>query len=267
MSATPVELPVTESAPASVAMTSGRMLRAYLIEAKYEFLLFVRSPGFSIPFILLPVILYLFFSSMVPGTDKEWLGAYIVVNYAVYGCGGPALFSFGLVLGLQRDGGLINFKRAMPVPPLSLLVAKMAMAMGSAALVTTMIIVTALVLGRLTFTAGEVASVVTVLMLGVLPFAAIGLFIGAHLRGGAAAGVTNLFYMPMMFLGGLFFQLPKSMQPLMYLSPAYHLDQLALKAAHLESNLAINPLYNVAFLGILTVVCTTFAIRRLTKIG
>jgi ABC-2 type transport system permease protein len=267
MSATSVESPVITRTAIAVPMSSRRMLLAYLIEAKYEFLLFVRSPGFAIPFILLPAILYLFFSSLVPNTEKEWVGAYLIVNYAVYGCGGPALFSFGLILGLQRDGGLINFKRAMPIPPLSLLTSKMAMAMGTAAIVTSSIFLTALVLGRLAFTVGEVAGVVAILMLGVLPFAATGLFIGAYLKGGAASGMTNLFYMPMMFLGGLFFQIPPSMRIFMYLSPAYHLDQLALRAAHLESNTAINPLYNAAFLIIVTVVCTTMAIRRLMKVG
>ena len=46
-------------------MSAGRILRAYANEVKYESLRMLRAPGFSIPFLLMPVPVYLFFGVLL----------------------------------------------------------------------------------------------------------------------------------------------------------------------------------------------------------
>ena len=66
-----------------------------------------------------------------------------------------------------------------------------------------------------------------------LPFCAIGLFIGTTVNGQAAPAVINLIYLPMSFLSGLWMplsMLPAAVHDIAPLWPAYHLGQLALAA-------------------------------------
>jgi len=70
-------------------------------------------------------------------------------------------------------------------------------------------------------------------VLGVLPFCAIGLFVGTWVNGQGAPAVINLIYLPMSFLSGLWMpisMLPDVIREIAPLWPAYHLGQLALTA-------------------------------------
>jgi ABC-2 type transport system permease protein len=72
------------------------------------------------------------------------------------------------------------------------------------------------------------------LLLGAVPFAALGFAIGYSVSAAAAPGVANLIYLPLSFASGLFIPLP-SMPPFVqqvapYL-PTYHFAQLAWGAA------------------------------------
>ena len=65
MSAT--ALKVAAGLPRSSAMPPGRVLRAYLTEAKYECLRMLRAPSFGVIFLSLPVLLYLLFGVVLFG--------------------------------------------------------------------------------------------------------------------------------------------------------------------------------------------------------
>ncbi len=51
----------------------------------------------------------------------------------------------------------------------------------------------------------------------------------------SAPAFANLAYLPFTHLGGLFYPLPKSVQPLEFASPAFYLDKLALRVARVPS--------------------------------
>src|SRR3546814_2690164 len=73
----------------------------------------------------------------------------------------------------------------------------------------------------------------------VLPFCAIGLFIGTLVGGQGAPAVLNLLYLPMAFLSGLW--LPLEMLPQLFATlaptwPPYHLAQLDRKSTRLNSS-------------------------------
>jgi ABC-2 type transport system permease protein len=72
---------------------------------------------------------------------------------------------------------------------------------------------------------------VAVLMLGTLPFSALGLWIGMLVKGEAAIAVVNIVYLPMALLSGLWlplFVFPALVQKLAVVWPAWHLGQMAL---------------------------------------
>jgi ABC-2 type transport system permease protein len=121
---------------------------------------------------------------------------------------------------------------------------------------------------------GQILAVSWLDILGSLPFCAVGFFIGTRASSKSAPAFINLAYLPMMHLGGLFYPLPKSVQPIEFLSPAFYLDKLGLWVAGVPSldqlpSGAVGPsshgsplLYAGALVGV-TLLFGVLAIRRL----
>ena len=252
------------------SMPLGRVLRAYLSEARYQFVQALRAPAFALPFLLLPVPLYLFFGVVMAGGSPEVQANPELLNYVFSGwccmsVMGPAIFGVGIGIAMERDANLLKLKRALPLPSGSYLVAKMLMSVAFAALAVGAVTVTALVAGKLTLSAGALLAMVGVLVFGAVPFCAIGLFIGAFSSGNASPAFANLVYLPGMWLSGMFFPLPKAMEPWEVIWPAFHLNQTALAAAGMQ--VGYNPLVTTAVLVGITVVFGGLAIRRLARSG
>jgi ABC-2 type transport system permease protein len=121
----------------------------------------------------------------------------------------------------------------------------------------------ALFIAHVPIATNRLAGVAIINVAGALPFCAIGLFIGTIVKGTAAPGFTNLVYLPMIYLSGLFFPLPKSLATIAPIWPAYHLNQLALGAAGVLSSSA--PGTHLAVLAGVTALFTWLALRRLAR--
>jgi ABC-2 type transport system permease protein len=253
-------------------MAVGRVLLAYATEARAELLHHLRTPAMALPFLLLPCLVYLFFGVVLMGASKEVqanpaLASYLFSGWCAFASMMPGLFGIGCGLAVERDAGLVRLKRALPAPAGSYLVAKLIATMAFAALAIGTIVVTATVAGSTTLTAGAIARLIVVMIVGSIPFAAIGLFIGAHTSGSAAPAFANLIFLPMIWLSGLFFPLPKMLEALVVVWPAFHLNQVALAAAGVEGFRFINPIMSVAVLAGVTVLFGGLALRRLARIG
>src|SRR5690606_4634491 len=75
-------------------------------------------------------------------------------------------------------------------------------------------------------------------VLGAMPFAAIGMYVGTLVGGNAAPAILNLLYLPMSFMSGLWLplsMLPEVMGKLAMVWPAYHLGQVALKVVGFDA--------------------------------
>ncbi len=241
---------------------AGRLLRAYLTEARYECVRMLRAPGFAIPFLGMPVLLYLLFAVLIAGEAARKdpaVAAFFFTGFAVFGIIGPGMFGFGIYVATEREQGLLRLKRALPMPAAAYLLAKVLMSMLFAAIVMATLIPAALTLGHLTLTAGRVVGVALIGILGAVPFCAIGLLIGTWASLRSAPAFVNLIYIPMLHLSGLFYPLPQGLQALAPAWPAYHLQQLVFTAMGGPGNALIH----VAVLAGVTVLCGFVALRRL----
>ena len=248
-------------------MSPLRLFRAYLLEAKYESLHMLRAPAFAIPFLALPAALYLLFAVLLFGAQigkDPQAGIYTFMGFSVLGVMGPGLFGFGISIATEREQGLFKLKRALPMPPAASLVAKMLMSMLFVAIVMATM-VAASMLGHLQLGAGQLLSVSLVNVAGALPFCALGFFIGTLTSAKAAPAFVNLLYLPMIYLSGILFPLPKSMHWFAAISPAFHLDQLGLASMGIPSLGA--PATHVVVLAGITLVFTMLAQRRLARVG
>ena len=247
------------------AMSAGRVFGAYLAEARSECLRYVRAPGFMLPIMLFPGMFYLVFGVLMAKGGAD-VARYLLASYATFGVMSPGLFGFGVSLALERDGGLLTLKRALPMPPGAYLLGKMLMAMGAAALVVMLLLALSQV-AHVTLSFAQAGALLATGVLGVLPFCALGMFIGTLIKGQGAPGLLNVIYLPMAFLSGLWFplpMLPKVLQQIAPLWPSFHLDQLALAAVGVPQQGIVG---HVAVLLAFTAVFLLAAARRLRRFG
>jgi ABC-2 type transport system permease protein len=122
-------------------------------------------------------------------------------------------------------------------------------------------------LGHVPLSAGQGMRLLLTGMLGVLPFCALGMLVGAYVKGQGAPGVLNLIYLPMSFLSGLWIplaMLPATLQRLAPIWPSAHLQPLALSAVGLGKDALWPHVLALAGYGL---VFFMLAARRLRRVG
>jgi len=216
------------------APKSGSAMRAYFTETRYEFYRMIRNPGVAIPVLVLPFALYALFALLIAGeaiNKDASLGIYLFAAFSIMAVTMPALFGTGVTLAIERDMGLLRLKRAQPAPPASWVVSKIVSGLVLGVLAYAPILITALATGKLTLGMGQVAALSGALLIGTIPFCAMGLMIGSLVSGSAAPGYANLIYLPGCYLSGMFFPLPKSMYWQTPIWPQFHVEQFAMHLA------------------------------------
>jgi ABC-2 type transport system permease protein len=248
-------------------MPARRLAGAYLAEARYETVRMLRTPGFAIPFLGLPVVLYMLFGIVIFGTTiakDPQAGPFVFTAFSVFGAMGPGIFGFGAVVAMERDQGLLRFKRALPMPPGAYILAKMVMALAFTVVVMATMLAAA-PLAHLKLDAGQALGVAAIITLGSLPFCAVGLFLGTRTTSRSAPAIVNVVYQLMMHLSGIFYPLPKILRMVAPLWPTYHLQQLTLRVLGAASE--GTALVHISVLVGATWLLSAASIRRLRRFG
>jgi len=240
-------------------------LRPYWAELQAELRRAWRTPAFAVPSLLFPVLFYLLFGVML-GRGNAPL--YLLATYCVFGAMAPALFGFGVQLALDREGGLLTLKRALPLPTAAPLLARLALAVLFALLVAGLLVAVACTLGGVRLQVQQILQLLGVAALSALPLGAMGLLIGSHASASAAPALVNLVYLPLALLSGLW--LPLSALPALFstlapLWPTWHLAQLALPVVGMPAVGSVAG--HVLVLLAVTVATLLLARRRLRRIG
>lgn len=253
----------TLTTPVAVRPRAPRW-RIYRAEALCELRRAWRTPAFVLPSLLFPVLFYTLFGVLL---GRGHAAQYLLATYCVFGAMAPALFGFGVQLALDREGGLLTLKRALPMPPMAPLLARLLMAVLFALLVAVLLLGVAALAG-VALSPGRVLHLLAVAAFAALPLGAIGLWIGSHVSASAAPAVVNLVYLPLALLSGLW--LPLAMLPPMFstlapLWPTWHLAQLALPAVGQPAQGSTG--VHIAVLLAVTGVALGLARRRLRRVG
>lgn len=235
-------------------------LGVYLREAGFQFWAVARMPGFALPTLLFPTMFYVFFGLVFAKGGDQQIATYMLATLGTFGIMAPALFGFGVGVASEREQGALALKRVAPMPPMAYIFAKLAMAMLFALIIALLLFVLGALFGGVVLPRGEWWLLVLTLILGTLPFCALGLIVGLRVGAQASAAIINVIYLPMSFLSGLWVPLnlmPHWLQELARIFPAYHLGQIALGVLHLGdgSRLWIHLIYLIVF----TAVCLWFA--------
>lgn len=248
---------------ASHTMPLPGLLRVYALETWHEFMKVLRTPAFALPTLLFPLLFYVMFGIVLNRGGSGEAAHYLLATYGVFGIMGPPLFGFGVGVAIERAQGYLTLKRALPMPPGAYLLAKTAMTMLFAVIVSLLLMAVAAGVGGVRLAPQQWLLLLLVNVLGTLPFCALGLWIGMLVKGSGAAALVNLIYLPMALLSGLWLPLaalPAIFGTLAPVWPSYHLAQLALKVIGRDAGQPV-VLHLVALVAV-TVVFAVLAHRR-----
>ena len=222
------------AAPSASRSALQRTLRIFLTEARFEFLRLLRTRAFSLSVIGFPVMFYVLFGLLL--NRGEHVGSmsaarYLLAGYAVFGAVGAALFGVGVGLAADFAAGWLELKRASPMPPIAFLLAKCLTAIAFGLIIVTLLTALGIEFGHLRISLGDYARMLGLTVVGSVPFACLGLVLALLVPANSAPGITNLVYLPMSFLGGLWLPikaLPEVLQRFAPVLPTYHVGQLML---------------------------------------
>lgn len=206
-----------------------------LLESKCEFLKLWRTPDFSLPLLIFPLIFYLLFGVAFGAGKAASLqySTYLLASYGCFGLLGTAIFGFGASLAVEREQGWLTLKRTTPMHAASFLAARTAMCLMFGTILLSGLALCAVLFAGVKLDGGQWAIYFAVSAASILPFSVIGLTLGLSVSAKAAPGIANLVYLPLGLASGLWFPLeilPGFFKKLAPLLPPYHVNQILLGA-------------------------------------
>lgn len=225
--------PAADAAQPAQSAATGRWSSVLAYQIYCELIRLLRMPAFTIPTFLFPIMFFAFFGlsyagQEIPGTSTR-LGAYLMASYGAYAVMSVALFSFGASIAAERGLGWTRLPRVTPLRSSSLFVAKAVMAVIFGVLVLLALFAFGALAGGVRMPLLTWAKLLALLVGGMLPFVALGLFIGYIAGPTSAAPIANLVFLPLSFASGLFIplaNLPRVARDAAPYLPTYHLGQL-----------------------------------------
>jgi ABC-2 type transport system permease protein len=232
----------------------------YVRESIAELRKSLRLPQFALPTIITPAVFYGLFAVALNKAGPA-AAAYSLATFGVFAATGPALFGFGAGVAVERESGLIELKRVSPLPAGAYVAAKLVSAGTMAALALVLIYSLSLV-GGVRLPLAQWGLLVLVHLLSVVPFALFGFAIGMRVGAKGAIAAANALYLGFSILGGLWMPitiLPGWMQQLAWVTPSFHLGQLALAVIGVPPQGSI--LSHVVALAVITAAAAWLAVR------
>jgi ABC-2 type transport system permease protein len=208
-------------------------LRPYINEARFDLLKMLRLPVYSVASIAFPVMFYVLFGVIFgkQGSGGADVPRYLLASYGTFGVIGASLFGFGVGIAMERGQGWLQVKRASPMPPAAYIVAKLFTCMAFSTVIVLVLMLVGVTAGSVHLSLLQAAALFLVLVLGSIPFCALGLAISYFVGPNSAPAIVNLLYLPLSFCSGLWLpvnMLPHFLQRIAPALPPYHLGQLAL---------------------------------------
>jgi ABC-2 type transport system permease protein len=248
--------------PATTATASPASM--LLEQARAEFLRYLRSPILSVFTIALPIVLYLFVGLSYAGRTVAGIPGplYALAGFGAYAVANVMLSTFGIGLAADRARRMDVLMRATPLRPAVFLAGRAIVAVVFGLVSLSAVSLFAVVTGAVSLSPATWAALAGWLMLGSLPFLALGLAIGYLVNPNAGGVAVNLVALPLYFAAGVFrpiSQLPQLIQHVAPYLPSYRYAQLAWSAVGATNTAPL--VTNLAFLAVWTVALALLALR------
>ncbi|GAA3618915.1 ABC transporter permease [Microlunatus ginsengisoli] len=227
---TTATVPSTSSTAAPAARRRGVAASA-VHYASHTALLTIKNFSFVIFTVIMPVSLYLVFSSLYGNQPDDPTGIaskMIMVSMAAYGSLGAAM-SGGAQLAVERRSGWFRQLMITTLPGRVFLWSRAAVIMMLVLPALALVFAAGALLGGVQASAGQWLGSLGLLWLGLIPMTALGIVIGLWVKTEAVQGVNTLLLLGLSLLGGLWFPaelMPSGMQVVAHALPTYWLAEL-----------------------------------------
>lgn len=175
--------------------------RAYLLDTRFSTLELLRLPAYSVPSLLLPAMLYVFFG--LAFSHNHQLAPYALASYAAFAVIGVALFQFGVGIAMDRHSPWEGYMRTLPISASARIFARLTSALLFASSAALLVILCGVVLGHVYLAPETWLRFASALLVGGITFAIAGMAIGYWTTPKTSVPITNLTYLPLAFIGGL----------------------------------------------------------------
>lgn len=176
------------------------MTRQQLIaEIALSFRVLARQPGFWVPTVLFPAMLYVFFGA---GLGAGAAG-YAMASFAVYAVLGVGFYQFGVSVAQDRADAFVLWQRLLPGSAAAPWVARVVVGMGFSALAMVLVLALGRGLAGVALTPDAWARLAGVTLMAALPATLMGTALGSVASARAAVPLANLVFLPLAYLGGL----------------------------------------------------------------
>lgn len=188
-----------------------------------------RQPGFWVPTVLFPAMLYAFFGAGLAGSGPA--AGYAMASFAVYAVLGVGFYQFGVTVAQDRADPFIRWQRLLPGSALAPWVARVTVGMGFSALAMTLVLILGKLLGGVVLV--ETAAWVRlagITLLAALPATLMGTALGSLASARSAVPLANLVFLPLAYLGGLWMPphlLPEAVAAISVWTPTRAMGELA----------------------------------------
>ncbi len=180
-------------------MTAFRLTIAH---GKAELLSLLRAPGYLVPTVIFPAMLFSFFG-LNPAREHSAAAAAILASWSVYAVLGVAFYQFGVGFAQEREMHWTTYLRTLPAGAAPRLVAQLAVAVIFAVAAVGVLWLLVFAATPVNLSGDQLVRLLLALAFGAIPFAALGMAIGFSVSAKAAVPIANLLYLPMAFAGGL----------------------------------------------------------------
>lgn len=175
----------------------SRHLRA---ECRLILTILFRQPGFWVPTVLFPAMLYAFFGAQSGG--GSW-AANAMASFAIYAVFGVGFFQFGVSVAQDRESAFATWQRSLPGHPANPWIARLAASLVFVSLAVCLVIAVALLMTDIALAASTWARLGLVCLIATLPATVMGIALGSVSSARAAVPIANMIFLPLAYLGGL----------------------------------------------------------------
>ena len=198
---------------------------AHFLSAMTELM---RSPGYWVPTILFPVMFYMFFGVAVAGRGAN--PALVMASFAVYGVVGVAFYQFGVGIAQDREMHWEKFVRTLPGSAPARIAARLITAAIFASLAAGIVLFAAHFFSAPGISGRQLVLFGLVCFAASTPFALMGIALGYWTNAKTAVPISNMVFLPLAFLGGLWIPpsaMPSSIAAISQYTPTRHMAELA----------------------------------------
>ncbi|WP_100009844.1 ABC transporter permease [Lentibacillus sediminis] len=202
-------------------------MKGIFTQCRFEVIRIFRNPYYVFWSLMMPIVFYFIYTNVfnteLPNPD-EWQ-AYFLMSMATFSVMGSAVMNFGIRMVQEHTQGWAKFMKITPFPSWGYFSAKMFGQMVMHALSIIVIFLAGSIINGITLTAGQWIAAGAWILIASIPFLALGSLIGTMKKVETASGVSNILYLGLAVLGGMWMPMevfPPLLQNIGEWLPSYH---------------------------------------------